>query len=155
MKMKSKFIEVFLCLLFATSIAKAQSDEIVVLAGSEDAEGVTQNDFSLDLLQAIELRTKNKIKEKAEAYLKSQGMKTQKVDVQSSSVYVQVQHMKLAIVRISASGSKQVHIFGIRGRELLRVVCVNQTGATIPISYGKCGDKIKEVYKVDISKGSN
>lgn len=133
----------------------AQSDELVVLIGSEDAEGVTQYDFSLELLQAIELRTKNKIKEKAEAYLKSQGIKGQKIDVQTSSVYVQVQHMKLAVVRVSASGSSQVHIFGIRGKELLRVVCVNQTGVSIPISYGKCGDKIKEVYRVDISKGSN
>jgi hypothetical protein len=133
----------------------AQNNDVVVLAGSEDAEGVTQASFDLQFLQAIELHTKKKIKEKAEAYLQSQGIKGQKIDVQSSSVYVQAQHIKLAVVKINASGSNQVHVFGIRGKELLRVACVSQSNNAIPLSYGKCGDKIKEVYKVDITKGSN
>jgi hypothetical protein len=135
--------------------AFAQNSEVIVYFGSEDAEGITQVDFNLELLQAIELKTKNKIKEKAEAYLNSQGFKGQKIDFQSSSVYVQIQNMKLAVVRVVSSGSNQVHIFGIRGKELLRVACVTQSSTTIPLSYGKCGEKIKDVYKVDIAKGSN
>lgn len=153
--MKLNQIVCSVALAMLSSLALAQSSELVVIAGSEDAEGVTQASFNLQFLQAIEAHTKKKIKEKAEAYLQSQGIKGQKIDVQASSVYVQAQHMKLAVVRVSASGSNQVHVFGIRGKELLRVACVNQTGETIPLSYGKCGDKIKEVYRVDISKGSN
>ena len=155
-KLKIKFssLAVILALFVVPICTFAEENELVVLTGSQDADGVTQDNFNLHFLQSIEIYTKEKVKEKAEAYLQSQGS-NKKIDFQSTSVYVKAQHMKLAIVRLSASGSSQVHIYGIKGKELLRVMCMSQNNSSIPISYGRCGDKIREVFKVDLSKGSN
>jgi len=58
-------------------------------------------------------------------------------------------------VKLKIESTNQVHIYGIRGEELLRVACIRSSKEPIPISYGKCGNMIKKVYGVDMSKGSN
>lgn len=151
----ARLTNIFIFLLFSTSIFAVENNEILVFTGSESSDGVTENDFDMQMLSAIELQTKTKVKEKMIAYLSSEGFKEPKFNVNSSSVYVNAQGMKLAVVKLRIESTNQVHIYGIRGGELLRVACVRKTKETIPISYGKCGDAIKKIYGVDISKGSN
>jgi len=133
----------------------ADSNKIIAISGSENADGATQNDFNIDMLNYLESHTKNKIKEKMDAYLKAQGIKNPKYQINSSAVYMNVQNMKLAVVRLSIEKTNQVHIFGIKGKELIRVACTSETQETIPISYGVCGDKINQAYGVKVSKGIN
>jgi hypothetical protein len=151
----TKLINTFIFLLFSTVTYAVENNEIIVFTGSENSDGVTQNDFDMQMLSAIELQTKTKVKEKMIAYLSSEGLKGSKFDVIASSVYVNVQGVKLAVVKLKIESTNQVHIYGIRGAELLRVACVRKTSESIPLSYGKCGDAVKKVYGVDISKGSN
>ena len=132
----------------------ADSSEITVLTGSQTADGMTQDDLNMEMLAAIELTTKNKLKEKMVDVMIADGIKQPKFEVNASSVYVTVQGLKLAVVKLKIENTNQVFIYGIKGDELLRVGCLSLTKKTIPISYGKCGEAIKKVYGVDISKGS-
>jgi hypothetical protein len=106
------------------------------------------------MLTAIELTTTNKFKEKMVDIMIADGIKQPKFEINASSVYVTVQGLKLAVVKLKIESTNQVFIYGIKGDELLRVLCISQTKKTIPISYGKCGEAIKKVYGVDVSKGS-
>lgn len=132
----------------------ADRNEITVFTSSQTADGMTQDDLNMEMLATIELMTKNKLTEKMVAFMIDDGIKQPKFEVNASSVYVTVQGLKLAVVKLKIENTNQVFIYGIKGDELLRVGCISQTKKTIPISYGKCGEAIKKVYGVDVSKGS-
>jgi hypothetical protein len=152
----NKLASILMLFLFlAATVVASESVDILVITGSQSADGVTQNDFDMKMLAAIELMTKNKVKEKMDSYLTAQGVKDAKFEVIASSVYVNVQSMKLAVVKLKIESSNQVHIYGVKGDELLRVVCLGQTKEPVPISNGKCAQAIKKVYGVDFLKGSN
>jgi len=152
--LKTKFLLFLAFSVFSIYANSNNLSDILTLSGSEDAEGVTQSDFDIAMLNALELRTKNKVKEKMTAYMSSQGYKEKTIEIKSSSVYVNAGNLKLAVVRLNIANTNQVHIYGIKGSELLRVACNRPTKESIPLSYGKCSEQIKETYGVDLSKGS-
>ena len=133
----------------------ADRNEITVFTSSQTSDGMTQDDLNMEMLTAIELTTTNKFKEKMVDIMIADGIKQPKFEINASSVYVTVQGLKLAVVKLKIESTNQVFIYGIKGDELLRVLCISQTKKTIPISYGKCGEAIKKVYGVDVSKGSD
>ncbi|MHB1291165.1 MAG: hypothetical protein ACYCY5_03130 [Sulfuricella sp.] len=45
-----------------------------------------------------------------------------------------------------------MHISGIDGVELKRIVCITTDATSIPIAYGACGEKIKEIFGSMIEK---
>jgi hypothetical protein len=137
----------------AQSSNAAEGQSLLVMTASEDAEGATQSDFTPQLLKAMERKTVETIRAKAQAHLKSTGQTTKLPPFQSESHYVSTGGMKLAIVRIKLPGSvNQVIVFGIRGTELHRVACVRTSDfdLSIPIFSGACGDKLREVLGVSI-----
>jgi hypothetical protein len=129
-----------------------QLPQIVVIAGSEDAEGVTQKDFDLSTLKVLENRTLDQLKTKMQNYLRSQGEKSIVSKLTSESNYIELGKFKLAVVRIKAQAVNQVFVFGIKGQELKRVACARTTKfeESIPLSYGPCGEKIQEVFGVGL-----
>ena len=130
----------------------ARVPEIRVVAASQDAEGVTQNDLDMAFLKKIEIYTVERVKVKAKEYLASRGQTDAQVELISESLYVEAGRLKLAVVRLRAplEGSSQVHVAGIVGKELKRVVCVRNSPESVPISHGACADKIEEVFGVRI-----
>lgn len=130
------------------------NQEIRVLVSSQDSEGITQQNFDLNFLKNLEAYTVERVKVKTKEYLVSQGHPNAVVNFTSEATYVESGHMKLAVIRLRASegseGSNQVLIFGIIGNELKKIACIRNSTETIPISYGVCADKIKEVFGVKI-----
>lgn len=123
---------------------------IRTVSSSQDAEGVTQEQMSIEFLRNFENYTVERAKVKAKEYLASIGRPNDQVSLSSEATYVQSGAVKLAVLRISDPASRQVLIAGIVGRELRRVVCVRESVADIPISYGACAEKVKEVFGVTI-----
>ena len=136
----------------ASASKPSANQEIGVVVSSQDSEGVTQQNFDLNFLKNLEIYTVERVKIKTKEYLASQGYPNADVNFTSEATYVESGPMKLAVIRLRAEGSNQVFISGIIGKELKRVACVKNSTETIPISYGVCGEKIKEVFGVKIGE---
>lgn len=133
------------------SIPQSNSNqEIQLVVSSQDSEGVTQQNFDLNFLKNLEVYTVERVKLKAKEYLASQGLPNTNVDFTSEAAYVESGSIKIAVIRLTSEGSNQVLITGIVGNELKRVACIRNSTETIPISYGVCSDKIKEVFGIEV-----
>ncbi len=146
--MKISLLFLLLLLSLASAYAKEINSEITTIASVQDAEGITQKDFSLEALQVLENETLTKVKQKAQAILISKGFSNPKVNLIPSSVYVEVDKKKLAVIRLKDDYSNQIFVLGIVGKELRKVACVRETTEPIPLTYGACGKKIEDVYGV-------
>lgn len=121
--------------------------EIKVGVSRQDSMGKTQQDLDQNFISNLETYTVDRVKVKAREYLASIGKSDEKINLTSSAVYVEYGTLKLAVIKInSTDGSNQVWVTGIRDREIIRIVCVRNSVNPIPISYGKCGEKIEEVF---------
>ena len=140
------FTFIFLTLFSLSSYSL--SNEVIVAISSESADGYKQNDMDSRFLKIIEEATVASVKEKTTKHLISQGFKNPKINILSESIYFEQDNKKLGVVRLYIENSNQLWIFGIKGTELIRIACVRQTSEKIQISYGKCGDKIREVFGI-------
>ncbi|MEO8600351.1 MAG: hypothetical protein ABI656_11035, partial [bacterium] len=124
------------------SLAQSPNQEIRTFVSSQDAESVTQKNLDIDFLKNLEAYTVGRVKTKIRELPNSP-----KIDITSEATYVESGPMKLAIIRLRGSdSSNQVFVLGIMGKELKRVICIRNSTETIPVSYGVCADKIKEVF---------
>lgn len=149
--MKSVFAAFSLLAFSMTSLAIANPDGITAFSAIEDAGGGTQADLNLPMLKAIETRTLDIFTAKVKAALRAQGQDTDLPLLQVASHYVEIKGRKLAIIKISLSHHiNQVFLYGIVGTEFRRVVCIRTSDfdVSIPVFYGTCGEKVKEVFGV-------
>lgn len=151
--MTRSFLGTALCLVafLGASVAIANPDGIMALSATEDAEGGTQADLSLPMLKAIEKRTVDLFTAKTKAALKAQGQSTGPPPLQVASHYVEIKGRKLAVIKISAPRQiNQVFLYGVVGKEFRRVACIRTSDVdlSIPLFYGTCGEKVKEVFGV-------
>lgn len=158
MKIYQKLIPItlsvfFVCLFSVKSSAEniGERSTVYTLSSIQSSDGMTQEDMTPEFLGWLEQNTKERIRHHASAYLKSIGSKNINIEIRASSVYVVADSHKLAVTRINAAGGSQVHIFGINGKEAIRVACVHGLPDPIPISYGKCAEKIYESFGVKIN----
>ncbi len=127
------------------------SQEIRVVVSSQDAEGVTKEQMDLNFLKNLETYTVERVKIKTKEVLASRGYPNAVINITSEAIYVESGGAKLAVIRLKNSdGSVQIFIAGIVGKELKRVLCVRNSAEAIPISYGPCGERIKEVFGVKV-----
>lgn len=130
----------------------AANNKIRIVVSSQDAEGATQRDFDLEFLKNLEAYVVERTKVKAAEYLASQGIK-ETVELTSEATYVESGPVKLAVIRMrDRYGSTQIVLSGIVGAEFKRIGCIGEPGTTVPISYGPCADKIKEIFGVRIGE---
>lgn len=134
------------------SQAVAPSKEIRIVVSSQDAEGVTQEQWDLNFLKNLESYTIDRVRIKAKEYLASIGQQNVAIDITSEATYVETGSIKLAVVRMQDATSRQIIIAGIVGKELKRVACIRASAEAIPVSYGPCGDKITEVFGARIGR---
>lgn len=119
---------------------------IRVIASSQDAEGVTQKHLDMNFLKNLEAYTVERIRTKIRELPNSP-----QIDITSEATYVESGPMKFAVIRLRGSdNSNQIFIHGIVGNDLKRVACLRNSTEAIPISYGVCADKIKEVFGTKI-----
>lgn len=121
---------------------------IQTLVSSQDAEGVTQQQMDLDFLRNLEVYTVQRATAKTNEKLAAAGHPDMKVRFTSEATYVESGPIKLALIRLSATGARSIFIAGIVGRELKRVLCWRESEESIPVASGPCADKIREVFGV-------
>lgn len=130
----------------ASRPVQAADQSIRVIASSQDAESVTQKNLDMAFLKNLEAYTVERIRTKIRELPNSP-----QIDITSEATYVESGPMKFAVIRLRGSdNSNQVLIHGIVGNELKRVACLRNSTEAIPISYGVCADKIKEVFGTKI-----
>jgi len=144
----------FVLSLAVGAAAWAAEPEILTMSASEDAGGTTQADLNLQVLKMLERRTVQQLESKTQAYLKAQGQSTQLPKFEAESHYVDTQGRKLAVIRVRVPKSiNQAFVYGIKGSAFLRVACARTKNfdEAIPLFYGPCGEKIREVFGVTIA----
>lgn len=128
--------------------------EILTMSASEDAGGATESDLDLQALKMLENRTVQQLENKMRAYLGSQGQTPQLSKLEAESHYVDAQGRKLAVIRIRTPKTlNQAYVYGIKGNAFLRVMCARTKNVdeAIPLFYGPCGEKIREVFGVSLA----
>ena len=139
--------------LAVPSVASSTDPEILVMSAVEDAGGTTQADLNNPVLKMLERRSVEMLESKMRSYLASQGKAVQLPSLQAESHYVEARGTKLAVVRVRSPGVlNQVFIYGIKGNSFLRVACARTAKfeQAVPLFYGPCGDKIREVFGVTV-----
>ena len=128
--------------------------EILTMSASEDAGGTTQADLNLQVLKMLERRTVQQLENKTQAYLKAQGQSTQLPKFEAESHYVDTQGRRLAVIRVRVPKAvNQAFVYGIKDSAFLRVACAKTKNfdEAIPLFYGPCSEKIREVFGVSIA----
>jgi hypothetical protein len=129
-----------------SSPAQASDQGIRIIVSSQDAEGVTQQNLDINFLKNLEAYTVERVKAKIRELPNSPY-----IDITSEATYVESGSMKFAVIRLRGSDdSNQIIVHGIIGKELKRVACLRKSTEAIPISYGECAEKIKEVFGTKI-----
>lgn len=134
----------------ATRQAAPSASTIRTLVSSQDAEGLTQAQLDLNFLKNLEAHTVERATIKAKEHLAAAGYPNSSVQYISEATYIESSTMKLALIRMSAQGIRQIFIAGIVGPELKRVLCQRESEEAIPVTSGVCADKIKEVFGVSL-----
>ena len=140
--------------LAVTVSARGADAEILVMSSSEDSGGTTQADLGNAVLKMLEKRTVQQLEAKMRDYLRAHGQPAQLPKLEAESHYMDTGGTRLAVVRVrSPKTVNQVFVYGIRGDAFLRVVCVKTRNfdQSIPLFYGPCSDRLREVFDVSIT----
>lgn len=71
---------------------------------------------------------------------------------QHEGVYLEIGGRKLAVVRLRTQGVTPIaYIAAVQDGELVRVGCVSNVLANVPVTSGPCADKIKEAFGVGLT----
>lgn len=128
-------------------------ESVKAFATIQDAGGATEQQMDMNFLRNLESHTAERIKINTKKSLESKGLSVGELSIKSESVYVESGGKKLAVIRHKGPDKLiSVMVFSIVGAELKRVTCLSVNSDSIPISYGICGDKIKEVFGVSIGR---
>jgi hypothetical protein len=143
--------------------AKATGHDVFVARSAQDADGITPSDMDLYFLRNLEKYWLTSHITKTKRHLIQKGFDPSIVDarISSSSVYLDYNNQRLAIIRIKMIGDdgnvnfRTVLVGGIIGKEFLRVQCHRRSGEPLPVMHGACGDKVSETFGVDPRKDAN
>lgn len=122
---------------------------VQTMVTAQDSEGVTEADLDLAGLKHIEEWIVQTALDKSRAAYSAQGYDPESFDnssFTSSSVYIEPEGRKLAVIRMNMSGARSVTVVGIRGDELVRVLCIRPSDHDIPVMRGECGSKVRETF---------
>lgn len=135
----------------AQSQPTGSESEVQVVVSTQDAQGVTQRSFGPEFLKVMESYVVERTRVRANEYLASIGKPQQQVKLRSEATYIQSEGTKLIVIRVTdQTGRGAVTIAGIVGSELKRVVCTKASPGMPPISFGPCGRKAAEVFRVQL-----
>jgi hypothetical protein len=125
------------------------SAKINVMVDRQDSEVINQDQLSPQFLANHEAYTVERIRTKRSDYFKSRSQPVPEIRMRSKSNYIEMQGRKLGIVRVFEHElSNSVVVFGIVGRELVRVMFGTQSTTQIELTHGVCGEKLEEVFGI-------
>lgn len=124
--------------------------QIHTIVARQDAEGLTESQMDLDMLKRLEQHVKVSVQQHANAYLESKSLPPITAAWRTNSAYVEKAGRKFGVVRLNADAVRAAYVFGVRGEDILIVACIGIDVPSLTISFGSCGDKIKETFGVGL-----
>jgi hypothetical protein len=130
---------------------QAVVDDTFAMISAQDAQGVTEKDFTPEALVAFQDWTVERVKVNAIEYLKSKRLPIPDPYVlRGESVYIDVDGKRLMLIRIFTEDiNNTAVVIGVNGKEITRVLCT-RTNGRIAVSYGVCAAKIKEAFNISM-----
>jgi hypothetical protein len=126
---------------------------VAVIVSRQDAERKTQRDMTYTFLSRLEDVILSGIKDKLSVRFKARGESVPELEWKSESHFIESNNIKLAIIRVfSGELSNSASIVGFKDDELIRVLCVVDGNLHVEVSVGPCGNKVQEVFDVDLSR---
>lgn len=152
--MKPSIVLLLLAALSLSGSASAQKPNVIMqtLISSQDAEGMTRKDMTMNFLSSLENYNRQQLQIKTQANLEAKGFPNKTVVIKSESVYLETGGQKLAVIRLADQFdmTRTVIIHGLVGRELKRVLCNRASNEQISLVNGPCAEKIREAFGVSL-----
>jgi len=150
---------IILCLFMVsnTSTVTSMTPPINVTVTIQDSGGITERDMSLDMLSEAAEYVRSGWLEFAKISYLQQGAPAEGFDgaAKAESYYVQSFGKKLGIINVTyylkSTGQvlgRMVRVFGLVDGGIATIGCLGQSAEKIPVTFGACGDKIKEVFHI-------
>lgn len=131
----------------------ARTGEIQTLSSRQSSDGVTNEDVSVELADAIGEYSVGRVRVHAQRFLDDNGLDVDASSISAESTVVPTSGLNLIITRFRVGEfTPMAQIMGIRGSELIRVMCISREQRDIPL-LGTCNDAIQE--NLDVSLDPN
>jgi hypothetical protein len=153
-RIRSTLVVTTICLLWASTATRhanaQQPSDVMTVAASESANGVTQADFTLDMLREFERRSAEGVRRKLTEHWERERETGPVPSFTSESHYIQPGAVKIAVVRLKGQYVNQLLFYGIVANELRRVACfkTKNLDKAIPMFSGPCGARLREAYGI-------
>jgi hypothetical protein len=126
--------------------------EVVTAIATQSSEGVTEADMDQPGLMRLQEWIVDMTVEKT-ALVSGESTfdaAAYKRSLNPESVYLTVAGMKLAVTKMRPPGARMVSIMGIRGDELIRVICARDSAEDIVVLSGACGAEIARAFQITL-----
>lgn len=122
-------------------------DETEVVVSRQPSEGITEADFDQEFLSNLEAWSVERTAANAKKYWDAAFVPESQRQLSGESLLFERYGHKLAIVRIRmGETTPTAMITGISGLELIRIACIDRSGASVSIASGPCDAKIREIF---------
>lgn len=135
---------------------------VSVIATLHDREGLTENDFDLNMLKNSEKLAIDSCIQQIRQSLASRGVTSTQLSPipVSESHFVTIAGKKLGIITLNVYPSKNdqtiiskaIRIIGFTPQGIETVNCIVSGDANIPLYFGECGEKVQQVFGVSLHK---
>ncbi|MFM9976926.1 MAG: hypothetical protein ACKVOP_02615 [Sphingomonadaceae bacterium] len=120
---------------------------VVAMVTRQDADGVTEADFTPEFLTNLGNWIQERTAANAKKHWDAAGVPESDRTLSNESVYVQAGSHKLAVVRIRMGATTpNAVIAGVVGPEMVRVTCLDSSGANVQLTSGPCDEKVREAF---------
>lgn len=126
--------------------------DVITAVSTQSSDGVTEADLDQQGLMRLQDWIVNMTAEKTalvsgDAAFDSAAY-TQSLNPQS--VYISVAGRKLAVTKLRPPRARIVSIIGIRGNELIRVLCMRDSPEDIVVLSGACGREVSRSFQITL-----
>lgn len=119
-----------------------------IVTSSQPTDGMTEGDMNESFLKNYEAYILGRLRYHINQ-AKEYGLKTISPEkITTISSYIEIDNKKLAVIRTTSPIDASVSVLGIVNNEIKRVSCAHGAQEDIPITYGDCGNKVKEVFNL-------
>jgi hypothetical protein len=136
-------------------LANLSAGDTIVTVTREGTNGITENHLQdLKFVKLLEKVLIEKAQQRIQQVYSSQGGAGKiNVKYQSESWSVNTHNKNFALTRIDMGGFFQGTIItGIKNDTLIKISCLKKGAQLVPMSYGPCADKTKEIFGFSISE---
>ena len=130
-------------------IPKPAFTDTEVVVSRQPADGITEANFDQAFLANLQSWVVERTMANAQKYLDAANVPQSMRDFTGESTLIERYGHRLAVVRVRVGESTpNATVVGISGNELVKIGCINRSGADVTVTDGPCDSKIREVFSV-------